>query len=41
MVGAALLHDYEALPVFSLDLPSILADTAFVSPEQCLINRLR
>ena len=41
MLGASLLHKLEALPVFALDLPSLVADAAFASPEQCLVTRIR
>lgn len=40
LLGAALLHKLESLPVFPLDLPSLLSDAAFASPEQCLVTRI-
>jgi len=40
ILGAALLHKLEHLPVFALDLPSLLSDASFSSPEQCLVTRV-
>jgi len=35
------LQQLEVLPVYSIDLPSIVGETSFVTPEQCLIARVR
>lgn len=40
-LGAALLHRLESLPLYGLDLPSLLADNTLPSPEQALVGRVR
>jgi hypothetical protein len=39
-VGSALLHQLEQFPVYSIDIASLIADTAHYSPEQALVARI-
>lgn len=39
-LGKAVLHHLEALPAYTLDLPSLIGDHHAMSPEQALVSRV-
>lgn len=40
-LGAALLHRLESLPLYGLDLPTLLSDPSAPSPEHALVAKTR